>query len=41
MVVKNGSKRDFFDDTGIDGHVILKWIINKMGGLGLDLSGSG
>ena len=38
---KNGSKRDLSDDTGIDGCVILKWILNKMGGRGLDLSGSG
>jgi hypothetical protein len=40
-VLRNGSKRDLFDDTGIDGCLILKWILNKLGGRGLDLSGSG
>jgi len=40
-VKKNGSKRALFDDTGTDGYVILKWMLNKMGGCGLDLSGSG
>jgi len=40
-MLKNGSKRDLFDDTGIDGCVTLKWILNKMGGHGLDFSGPG
>jgi hypothetical protein len=40
-MLKNGSKRDLFDDTGIDGRVTLNWILNKMGGRGLDSSGPG
>ena len=40
-MLKNGNNRDIFYDTSIDGCVILKWILNKMGGRGLNLSGSG
>jgi hypothetical protein len=29
--VKNGSKRDIFNDTGIDRCVILKWVLKWEG----------
>ena len=38
LVLKNGSKKAS-DDIGVDGCVIFKWILNKRGGRGLDLSG--
>jgi len=38
----NLSGRDYLKDPGIDGRIILRWILKKReGGHGLDLSGSG
>jgi len=30
-------ERDNFEDLGIDGRTILKWILNRMVGCGVDL----
>ena len=38
----NLKERDYLEDLGIGGMIILKWILqNRMGGRGLDLFGSG
>jgi hypothetical protein len=38
----NLKERDYLEDLGIGGMIILKWILqNRMGGHGLDLFGSG
>jgi hypothetical protein len=34
-------ERDYFEDLGVDGRIILKWNLNRIGWLGLDLSESG
>jgi hypothetical protein len=34
----NLKERDYSNDVDVDGMIILKWIINRMGGCGLDLS---
>jgi hypothetical protein len=34
-------KRDHWEELGIDGRIILKWILNTMEGLALDSFGSG
>ena len=38
----NLRESDHFEDPGVDGRIILRWIFEKRdGGNGLDLSGSG
>jgi hypothetical protein len=32
---------DRLEDVGVDGMIILDWILNRLGGCGLDSSGSG
>jgi hypothetical protein len=41
ILVKNLMGRNLVGDLGLDGRIILKWIINKTGDSLLDPSGSG
>jgi hypothetical protein len=36
----NLRKRDHFEDLVLDGRIIITWILNQLGGRGLDLSGT-
>jgi hypothetical protein len=38
---ENLKGRDHLKDFGLDGRIILDWILNKVGGCGLDSSGLG
>jgi hypothetical protein len=42
VLVGKPEGRNHLEDTGVDGRIILKWILEKWdGGRGLDRSGSG
>jgi hypothetical protein len=37
----NRRERDHLEDVGVDGRVMLKWMLNRLGGHGLNSCGSG
>ena len=41
VLVENVKERNLLEDIGVDRRIVLKWILNKMGGCGLHSSGSG
>jgi hypothetical protein len=36
VTVGNLNERDHLEDVGINGRIILQWMLNSMGGRGLD-----
>jgi hypothetical protein len=41
LIGKNLKGKELLEDMGVDGKIILKWVLNEMGGCGLVSSGSG